>query len=289
MLFLSNSDLCISVLDPVSDRNRLGPRFCTGGYVYQIEHARHGPIFSGPEYPSEHPSVLNGQGIPDVFQFTLFDKPDERPEKKLIVGVGLIGNPSAQRAIESHFHSPVEEFCRWSTDQSPTQLVMKTTQVYRNWGLRLARALLLEGNCLTTRSELRCTGLAHLPFRWFAHPFFPLNHDRRCCRIPRGYTLLENEGFIVDRESVLHMHPTYDWTKGEYTLLGGTLASDRFEIFQLHPALSAIRVTCDFLPSKVALWANDRTFSFEPFHESVLQPGESTHWSMTYEFIGGDL
>jgi galactose mutarotase-like enzyme len=197
-----------------------------------------------------------------------------------------VDNATAHRATESHFHCLVEEFCPWSIEQSSDHVKMKTTQKYRDWELHLVRTLLLEGDRLTTRTELHCAGAAHLPFRWFAHPFFPLNRDRRCCTIPQGYTLAGSEGFILDRESVLRMNPTFDWTKGEYALLDRTRGSARFEVFQIHPTLSAVRATCDFHPSKVALWANDRTFSFEPFHESVLHTGESTQWSMSYQFIG---
>jgi len=45
--------------DPVAALNHMGTRYCTGGYIYQIEDATHGPLLSGPDYPGPF-SVYNG-------------------------------------------------------------------------------------------------------------------------------------------------------------------------------------------------------------------------------------
>ena len=89
MILLSNDGLSVTLLDPERDQDRMGPRFCTGGYIYQVEDHDLGPLLSGPEYPTERPSVINGQGLPEVFQFTCYADENEVPEKKLIIGVGL--------------------------------------------------------------------------------------------------------------------------------------------------------------------------------------------------------
>jgi hypothetical protein len=40
----------------------------------------------------------------------------------------------------------------------------------------------------------------------------------------------------------------------------------------------------DFLPSFLPIWGNDRTFSFEPYFEKELAPGEGAEWNIEYRF-----
>jgi hypothetical protein len=170
VLYLANNQIRVTVLDPEQDRARLGPRFCTGGYVYQIEDLRHGPLLAGPEFPEPEPSVLNGQGMPDVFQFTLFNSPEEIPEKKLIIGVGIVENTGGRKAGESHFQSAVEEFARWDIERTAKTVTMHTNQHYRDWHFVLTRTLELNGRQLRSSTELHNVGPAPRPGRGGAHP-----------------------------------------------------------------------------------------------------------------------
>jgi hypothetical protein len=67
MFSLENHHLSVHVLDPENDRDRFGTRYNTGGYIFQIEDARHGPLLSGPTYPESF-NTFDGQGIPDGFR-----------------------------------------------------------------------------------------------------------------------------------------------------------------------------------------------------------------------------
>jgi hypothetical protein len=51
---------------------------------------------------------------------------------------------------------------------------------------------------------------------------------------------------------------------------------------QLHPQLEQIHVTGDSPLSKVAIWANDRTFSFEPFYEEIVPANQEKVWALSY-------
>ena len=287
MLFLANKVLRVTVLDPAADRDRLGPRFCTGGYVYQIEDLKRGALLAGPEFPDPEPSVLNGQGMPDVFQFTLYASPDEVPERKLIIGVGIVENSAGRKAGESHFQSTVEEFAHWEVESSSGTLVMRTEQQYGEWHLALQRTLTLKGHRLLSQTALRNLGPAPLPFRWFAHPFFPLTADGRCALLPPGSSLPENPGFALDADGLLTRKESDGWKSGHYQLVTSTGPRHNFRAYHFHPLLPALDVSCDFVPSKIALWANDRTFSCEPFHEAVIAPDDYQEWSLTLDIKEG--
>src|SRR6266567_1051673 len=99
MLTLSNDQLVVSILDPVDDRPRLGSRYVTGGYVYDVTDRKLGVVTSGPGYPDEvFPPVFDGQGLPEAFPGFLWTGiegegsiPRSEPgTKMLVIGVGLV-------------------------------------------------------------------------------------------------------------------------------------------------------------------------------------------------------
>ena len=45
MYTLSNDSLIVSILDPVADRRRLGPRYCTGCSIRQVADVSKGDLF----------------------------------------------------------------------------------------------------------------------------------------------------------------------------------------------------------------------------------------------------
>src|SRR5260221_9387727 len=99
MLSLSNDQLTVSVLDPVADRQLLGSRYCTGGYIYEVTDRRLGVITSGPGYPTEvPPQVFDGQGLPEAFQsflghdvdWSAADRGQDVGTRMLVIGVGMV-------------------------------------------------------------------------------------------------------------------------------------------------------------------------------------------------------
>jgi hypothetical protein len=281
MFHLRNRYLTVPVLDPVADRDRLGPRYCTGGYIFQVEDAKHGPLFSGPEFPAERPAVVNGQGLPEVFQFTLYDDEREIEEEKLIIGVGLVDKRDPAQPYHLFANAHTKEFCDWRIDQNEKCIRMETAQAHKKWALQLAKEVWLVDRMITSYTRLRNTGAAPVPFRWFAHPFFPLNPGWECCRFLMPAKLPDNPAYFINSAGLVQMNRGYNWQEGYFQLLENCQGK-KFMAIQLHPQLEQIDVIGDFPLAKVAIWANDRTFSFEPFYEDLVPVGHEKVWAVAY-------
>ena len=61
--------------------------------------------------------------------------------------------------------------------------------------------------------------------------------------------------------------------------LGGRLTVDA-----CHPLLGVVRVACEFPLGGLALWGNERTYSFEPFFQTIVLPGAEASWALGYAF-----
>jgi hypothetical protein len=281
VIHLENKILRVTILDPAVDRVLLGPRYCCGGYIRQVEHRDFGPLLSGPEYPSASPDVINGQGAPEVFQNTLFDDPEEIPSHKLVIGVGLVANTPRLRQRESHFQGTVESYCDWTLEVREDEHTATTEQQYGDFSFRLTRSVRLAGGGMESHTVIQNRSRRRpMAVRSFAHPFFPLPVTVRFSP-PLG--LPENPAFGHDGHGAVFMRGGYDWRKG-YFLEAGEAAGHPLSATLTHPAAGAVGFRTDFPPSRVALWANDRTLSLEPFYAGALAPGASAEWRNTYVF-----
>src|SRR5260370_40071349 len=87
MYSIANSSLSVSILDPIADQGRFGTRYCTGGYIFQIDDCQRGALMSGPTYPDRF-EALHGQGIPDAFNLAPLGSPAGGAQV-LILGIGV--------------------------------------------------------------------------------------------------------------------------------------------------------------------------------------------------------
>jgi hypothetical protein len=159
MFLLTNDSLTVQVLDPIADRERLGTRYCTAGYIFQILDANHGELLTGPTYPDDF-NTFDGQGIPDAFRLGPIQRPGASDGTALVIGVGVCD-------LEG---DKVLEFCQWDISQTGNSLTFRTTQSFEEASLELERTVSLLDR--TVRSETRLRNLAKrpLPFRWFPPP-----------------------------------------------------------------------------------------------------------------------
>lgn len=269
---LSNDEISLTFLDPVEDEARLGTRYVSGCYVYQVDDARLGPLFSGPVYPDDPPPVFDGQGIPDAFCTTV----DAVDGQSIVFGNSIIVDDGS-RGREKE----VVERCQWSKETEPCRVRMSTTQRFGEMELNLHREIEIVGREIISSTRVQNVGSAALPLMWFAHPFFPWPEDGVCCSFTCPATVPDNPGFRLNAEGVIERIAEHDWDKGQFLQIGD-VAGHKIDARMRHPTRGDIRVLGDFDMSQMPLWGNACTVSFEPYLEQSVETGAELSWSLRY-------
>jgi hypothetical protein len=267
---LENESLVVELLDPARDRDRFGVRYCTGGYIFQIRDRDHGELLSGPTYPESF-NWFDGQGIPDSFNLGPLAS-SQRVGEALVIGVGVC-DVNDRRVLE---------YADWAVEAHPDTVVFTTHQRYEEHALDLVRTVSLRGRTVRSHTRLRACGKALVPVRWFPHPFYPqprsaelvwLNSPLRW-RDDSSYSLLDT-GFIV--------RAGWPWDDGRFLALDHE-ATAPLVVLQRHPLLGLVGATCSYVPDFFAIWGNRATFSWEPFLERLVAPGQELAWWVDYTF-----
>jgi hypothetical protein len=272
MLWLNNSELNVAVLDPAADQARFGTRYCTAGYIWQITDHRLDDLLTGPTYPYDF-FAGHGAGIPDAFQNPL-GNPDKTDDPLLLgLGIGIYDKPS----------NTVREWAAWDIKTTPTALTFSAKQTLYTWSLELTRTLTLIKRTLKSETRVKNTGAGLIPVRWYPHPFFPLPPSGETCKLNVPVTIPENNGYeLLPNGFIGQKNLPWDG-KGYFQVID--IPKDRPVTFlQKHPKLGLIAATIDYAPVWMPIWGNANTFSFEPYYEKALNPGDETAWSMTYDF-----
>ncbi|NKB72816.1 MAG: hypothetical protein GKR89_37575 [Candidatus Latescibacteria bacterium] len=270
MYTLENDALKVSVLDPVADQERFGTRYCTGGYIFQVEDSRSGPLLSGPTYPDSF-NTFDGQGIPDAFNLSPLRDRDQ-PDQALIIGIGQCDLAANQ----------VDQFCTWSIAHGPDVLTMRTEQAHGPFALDLERSIALYGRTLRSSTRLTNKGRRPISIRWFPHPFFPQPDGDELCRLNIPVAFPPNLGYRLDVSGFI-ARKSWPWTQGHYQALDHQ-ADANLVLLQKHPQLGLMGATCSYVPSFFPIWGNPQTFSWEPFLERTIASGQNLSWWIAYDF-----
>ena len=279
MLILDNADLRVELIDPAADQARLGPRFCWGGYIWQIHDRNVGALLAGPEWPKVDPQPVNGQGLPEAFRHStttgqplLWDG-----ATGLAPGAGTLGR-DAQGAVI------VTTPCVWQIVRQPGRVLFRTEQSTGRWSYALERTIELHGRQVRSHSRLTNRGTTPLVLEWFAHPFFALQSDGLLqVTLPAAVQLPENPGYRLNAGELTFRRAFVGEMDGHLEHLA-LPAGQPFAARLTHPKLSGLSFATDFAPFKCVLWANGNTLSLEPFLALNLAPGESREWTLTYDF-----
>lgn len=273
MYCLANSSLQIEILDPITDRNKFGVRYCTGGYIYQVSDLKHGHLLSGPTYPDSF-NWFDGQGIPDAFNWMPLRSPQKNDSEVLIIGVGLCDLLAKQ----------VTQFCDWQIEEQPYELRFTTEQSFDAYALQLIRTLTLNGRSLRSHTQLTNRGAAFILISWFPHPFYPqpqrtaeLCHFNIPFQLPAG-----NLGYELAANSFIQRKAQAQ-QQGFYLPLNHQ-AQQPLTILQRHDQLGLIGANCSYVPSYFPIWGNQHCFSWEPFFQTIIAPQHSSSWWLDYHF-----
>lgn len=283
MYFLKNAELTVSILDPLADAARLGSRYCTGGYIWQVSDAQLGELLAGPEYPRE-PNTFDGQGAPDMFHRALGAEEAPVGGEVGCIGVGRVRRTSPIEPFDVRYNPEVIEFVRWKVTAGPEQIGMQTEHAFKSWAYRLERVVSLRGRTVHSRTAIRNQGQAVLPVRWFAHPFFPIPADNVLCSFSIPVSMPENPGYALTPDGFIIRKAGHNWQSGWYQPLGYDRSGDRLTVYERHPLVGQVTAVTDFMPAFLPIWGNQVTFSFEPFFEKSLEPGQEAAWSIAYRF-----
>jgi hypothetical protein len=281
MYTLSNDHLSVMVLDPLNDIGHLGSRYCTGGYIWQIEDKKRGLLLSGPHFPVPSPLPFDGQGAPEAFVMPLETDDPALGTTVTILGVGSVLRTSDKTPFHVRDNPMVQEFCSWKIAIAPHRLCMSTVHQSDAFCVLLQRNVELDRHTIVSRTEIVNRSPQELPIRWFAHPFFPLNRDLWCCRMNFPWSVPENPGYIKNSDGVLCMKNDYAWEKGLFLKLDIRDGSF-FSASAVHPLVGSVGIVTDYPLESLPVWANARTFSPEPYLSRSIAPGERTAWTVSY-------
>ena len=285
MNILANKELTVEILDPVADVNKIGSRYCTGGYIWQVTDASRGPLLAGPHYPSPTPRVIYGQGAPEMFHRSLGGEDAGVGDDVMCIGVGLVRRTSEREPFDVRYNPVVAEFVKWKVDTSSDTILMTTQHTALHWAYSLSRNITLSERTVCSHTQISNLGEGDLPIRWFPHPFFPLTRDNVLCDFSIPFTLPQSPGYALDEAGFIYRKSDFNWERGGcFQALDFTPSTIGLTIVQKHDILGEVTAVTDYDPSFLPIWGNHNTFSFEPYLERMVTAGESTSWEIAYTF-----
>lgn len=275
---LANAQLSIELLSPEADQDRLGPRFCWGGYIWQITDRRAGPLLTGPEWPKADPLPFNGQGLPESFRHRTRDGQPLtwHGQQGVALGGGELGQDAAGETV-------VARPCEWRITDQADRVEYHTTHAAAGFAYEIVRRIELRHRTVWSVSQLTNRSTEPLKLQWFAHPFFALTDRLIEMEVPVGASLAENPGFQIDGRRFTQKRRFAHEKDGHMDFLRlrpGQTLNARLN----HPKLAALDFATSFVPSEVVVWGNSVTFSIEPYQTLSIAPGQTQSWNLRYDF-----
>jgi hypothetical protein len=283
MYELENDELKVRILDPQTNRERLGSRYCTGGYIWQITDRKRGELLAGPQFPKPKPNSFDGQGAPEAFRLSPGSEYVEVGHDTLVIGVGMVRRSSPNTPFEARDNPEVSSFAEWDVRVEPERATMRTEQAHNDWRLSLSREVSLHRRRVESTTYVRNDGNIPLPLVWFPHPFYPPPAEPEAFRLNQKISLDESAGFAEKGGDTIIRRGDYDWSRGKLDEVV-LLEPGPLEAVFPHPLLGEVRFSTSYTPSRVPVWGNAVTISLEPYVEVTVPPGMHSEWSVAYDW-----
>lgn len=271
MYTLSNAALTVEVLDPVRDQRLFGPRYCTGGYIFQVIDSRHGPLMTGPTYPDDF-NWFDGQGIPDAFHLSPLRDPAAADSLGLILGIGICDLAARE----------VREFCTWEVTQQETSITMQTSHQVGAFTVELTRTVTLAQRTLRSHTRLVNRSATVIPVRWYPHPFYPHPDGDELIKLNIPVAAIDDVAYTLQDNGYI-ARKGWPWTQGHFLPLDHS-ATTNLVVVQKHPQLGLVAGVCSYAPAFFPIWGNANTFSWEPYLERGVGMNRELTWWIDYEF-----
>ena len=169
--------------------------------------------------------------------------------------------------------------CIWDIGRGDDYAVMTARQD----SIKLRREVRVCGNKVESVTTVDNISGNDVKIRWFSHPFFPLNDDLACGKINAPVSVPENAGYAFGDDGMVRMKPDYPWQKGLFQPL--EVPREKLIFTVPHPVAGSVELSTDYDVAYCPVWANKNTFSFEPFMERVVGPGEAVSWGVAVRFL----
>ena len=271
MFSIKNDSLEVQILDPVTDKDRLGIRYCTGGYIFQVVDQNVGNLMSGPTFPDQF-NWFDGQGIPDAFNLGPLQNPSLDQHHALILGIGICHLPS----------KTIAEPCDWTIQREATSVTFSTHHQYDLFEIKLQRTLTLHERTIRSATRVENLGGNLLPMRWFPHPFYPHPTGHQLFRVNASIDPIAHPAYELGPGEYLY-RKAWPWQQGHFLPLNHH-ANANLAIVQSHPKLGLIGAMSSYIPNFFAVWGNQHTISWEPYLERTVGPAQAFSWWMDYMF-----
>ena len=270
MFEIRNDALRVSLLEPEKDRVRMGARYCTGGYIFQVHDTELGPLLTGPTYPESF-NWFDGQGIPDSFFHLPLRSPANPGPDALVLGIGVCN--TARQTVST--------FDTWDVRSDVTSAKFTCVHVWDVYHVMIERTVALTGRVLSSVTRIENRGDDHLPFIWFPHPFFPHPAGAAIASLAEEAVITGEDVFAVRPDGYL----THTDPMSAEAVSATTAGAQPFAYTYRHPVLGLILIRYSYPTTHSVVWGNQRTFSIEPYlNASVGRAGSVLEFTAEYHF-----